>query len=179
MALVRDTAGGRYLPELIAKLGEVVSAECEQELVLRGEPVDEQTWVRVARQKTGPLFALLSGACGGDDAPLAAALTESGYRIGTAYQLADDLLDVVGSEDLAGKTLGGDARSRKYTLPEAHGPARDAARRRVSEQCAAAVACLADWPWARDAMGRYVKEDLLPVFHQVDDGLGASVRSAV
>lgn len=179
MALVRDTAGGRHLPDVVAKLGEVVTAECEQELSLRGKPVDDPTCLRIARQKTGPLFALLSGACGGDDESLTAALTESGYRIGTAYQLADDLLDLVGAEAVAGKTLGGDARRSKHTLPVSPGQGRDAARRRVSQMCGSAVECLAHWPWARNALARYVKDDLLPVFRQIDDVLGACVRSAV
>jgi len=175
MALVRDIAGGRHLPDVLAGLHEVVSAEAEQELLLRGRRLDEETCLRVARQKTGPLFALLAGACGGDDAPLRAALTESGYRIGTAYQLADDLLDAVGSEERTGKTLGRDALRRKYTLVASLDG--DDPYRRVSDLCASAAAGLADWPWAAEAVACYVREDLTGVFGLMDEHLGARVRA--
>jgi len=179
MALVRDAAGGRYLPEVLDKLHEVISAECEQELVLRGSRLDERTCLRVARGKTGPLFALLSGACGGGEGPLRAALTESGYRIGTAYQLADDLLDAVGCEDRAGKTLGADARGRKHTLAACPAGRGGGLRGRVAELCAAAVADLAAWPWAAEATSGYLRQDFLPVLGQMDERLGECVGSAV
>ena len=40
-----------------------------------------------------------------------------GLHIGTAFQLTDDVLDYVGSEDEIGKKLGDDLREGKPTLP--------------------------------------------------------------
>ena len=40
-----------------------------------------------------------------------------GLALGTAYQLYDDCLDVLGSEVTAGKTLGADLAKGKMTLP--------------------------------------------------------------
>ena len=43
-----------------------------------------------------------------------------GLKLGTAYQIYDDCLDIVGSEDTVGKTLGTDLRKGKLTLPILH-----------------------------------------------------------
>src|SRR5262249_43145657 len=40
-----------------------------------------------------------------------------GKDLGLAFQIADDVLDLVGDERKAGKTLGTDLRQRKVTLP--------------------------------------------------------------
>jgi octaprenyl-diphosphate synthase len=40
-----------------------------------------------------------------------------GLKLGTAYQIYDDCLDLAGSEETAGKTLGSDLRKGKLTLP--------------------------------------------------------------
>jgi octaprenyl-diphosphate synthase len=48
------------------------------------------------------------------------ALAEYGRQVGIAFQIADDLLDVTGVEDKAGKTLGTDLAQLKLTLPLIH-----------------------------------------------------------
>ncbi len=45
------------------------------------------------------------------------ALKVYGLKIGTAYQVYDDLLDIAGDEAAAGKTLGTDLKKGKLTLP--------------------------------------------------------------
>src|SRR5213592_1412414 len=40
-----------------------------------------------------------------------------GMRVGTAYQIYDDCLDIAGNEGTTGKTLGTDLRKGKLTLP--------------------------------------------------------------
>jgi octaprenyl-diphosphate synthase len=40
-----------------------------------------------------------------------------GLKLGTAYQIYDDCLDIAGTEEKAGKTLGSDLRKGKLTLP--------------------------------------------------------------
>ena len=44
-------------------------------------------------------------------------LQNYGSKIGTAYQIYDDCLDIAGSEVETGKTLGTDLRKGKLTLP--------------------------------------------------------------
>lgn len=44
-------------------------------------------------------------------------LANYGRKLGQAFQVADDLLDLLGSEQTAGKTLGTDLEQQKLTLP--------------------------------------------------------------
>ena len=70
--------------------------------------------------KTASLFAasaqsgaLLSGA---PDATIQA-LQEYGCKLGMAFQIVDDILDLVGDEHVVGKPIGGDLRQGTVTLP--------------------------------------------------------------
>jgi octaprenyl-diphosphate synthase len=45
------------------------------------------------------------------------ALRRYGYNLGMAFQIADDLLDLVGDENTVGKSLGTDLHKQKATLP--------------------------------------------------------------
>ena len=70
--------------------------------------------------KTAELFALscqLGGLLNKATAPRREALRQYGLALGTAYQLYDDCLDVLGSEAVAGKSLGTDLAKGKMTLP--------------------------------------------------------------
>ena len=79
-----------------------------------------QDYLRIVEMKTGSLFSTA--------AELAAVLSEAepnvietfknfGIQVGTAYQIYDDCVDLVGSESVTGKTLGTDLRKGKFTLP--------------------------------------------------------------
>jgi octaprenyl-diphosphate synthase len=70
--------------------------------------------------KTGALFAAATGiaaAISGADAATEAKLFDYGLKLGTAYQIYDDCLDLVGSEETVGKTLRTDLEKGKLTLP--------------------------------------------------------------
>jgi heptaprenyl diphosphate synthase len=166
-----DGPGAPHLKHFVAKVREVIGAETEQELLLRGRAVDEPTCLRLARTKTGPLFAFTAWVAGSADALLAAALDEAGYRVGTAYQLADDLFDVVAAEQEAGKTLGTDQARGKFTLPQAPDGGVDATREHIRELCSSAVASLGDWPDRQTGLVRFITDDLLPVFRQHNENL--------
>ena len=77
-------------------------------------------YLRVLADKTGSLIgtsgrfgAMLSGA----DEAATEILTRYGERIGIAFQLSDDLLDVLSDSDASGKTPGTDLREGVPTLP--------------------------------------------------------------
>jgi octaprenyl-diphosphate synthase len=53
----------------------------------------------------------------GANAELEESLDRFGRNLGIAFQIIDDLLDVVGNEDQAGKSLGSDLEKQKLTLP--------------------------------------------------------------
>jgi len=85
------------------------------------------------RAKTGALFesAIIAGAlCGGGD-PLQ--WTGLGYRLGEAYQIADDLRDAYGRTELLGKPVGQDA---VHARPSAvHELGMTGALQRMSDLC--------------------------------------------
>src|SRR4051812_31617265 len=82
------------------------------------DPVEH--YLRVVADKTGSLIgtsgrfgAMLSGA----DEAVIEVLTRYGERIGVAFQLSDDLLDVTADSAASGKTPGTDLREGVPTLP--------------------------------------------------------------
>lgn len=127
---------------------------------MRGHPADWDSCVRIARRKTGALFAFAAHCCGGTDAALSDALTEAGYAIGTAYQLADDVLDVKGSEATAGKTLGTDVIRSKTT--SVTGRSIQEAAAYIEDLAAQAENLLAEWPKVQQAWRDFMALDLRP-----------------
>lgn len=85
------------------------------------EGVDpREYYLGVLADKTGVLFATAAryGAMfGGCDAATVANLTEYGERLGMAFQLADDVIDIASDRDALGKEPGTDLREGKRTLP--------------------------------------------------------------
>jgi len=79
-----------------------------------------EDYLRIIEMKTGSLFAAgaeLSGVLNRAAPETIRALKDFGRKIGTAYQIYDDCLDIAGTEDETGKTLGTDLRKGKLTLP--------------------------------------------------------------
>jgi geranylgeranyl diphosphate synthase type II len=64
-------------------------------------------------------------------------ITAYGEKIGLAFQIADDLLDVLGSQAELGKTIGKDQQQHKATYPAIHGieASQRIAARLVEEAC--------------------------------------------
>lgn len=107
--LMCRVANGAYTHELVKLTGEVCEAESEQELVFQGAESHLELCQSIARRKTGALFAFAALLGGDGHDHRAEVLKESGYLLGTVYQLADDILDTRAEEDSSGKTLGTDA----------------------------------------------------------------------
>ncbi len=79
-----------------------------------------QHYLSVVADKTGSLIAAsahLGALTAGCDEGQQRLLTEFGERIGTAFQLSDDILDVAGDTADSGKTPGTDLREGVPTLP--------------------------------------------------------------
>ena len=74
--------------------------------------------------KTAKLFrcaAAMGAVCGRADKSEFDCLCEYGLKIGLAFQIADDILDVAGSSRHLGKTIGKDAKAAKCTYPSVLG----------------------------------------------------------
>lgn len=75
---------------------------------------------RIHQRKTGAMFrvSLRLGALVAEvDAPLLAALDNFGRKLGLAFQVIDDLLDIRGDEGSLGKSTGKDVEQGKMTFP--------------------------------------------------------------
>ena len=110
--------------DLTERLGRVTNTLCEGELVQLHHRddlgLDFSTYLEIIRRKT----AVLVGACGrlgarvaGGDQATCEALGDFGERIGIAFQVVDDILDVEGDLETVGKTVGLDLHKGKLTLP--------------------------------------------------------------
>lgn len=118
--------------------GQVVDMESE------GKEIDFPTLEYIHTHKTGGLIlasvqvgALLGGA---NDSQVAA-IKRFGGAAGLAFQIADDILDVVGDQQHLGKNVGSDQARGKATYPAQLGL--DEARQRADELCEIAISALA------------------------------------
>jgi geranylgeranyl pyrophosphate synthase len=160
-------------PDLTALLidctGDVCMAEVEQELVLRGAAGSWDTCLSLARRKTGALFAYAAAGCLPASHAARHGLREAGYLIGTAYQLADDLLDDNGAPEGAGKSLGSDRRRGKITaasVARTAGVDPAAAIRSLIED---SKGCLADCRSMRKVWEEVLRSLLVPVMSRFAD----------
>jgi farnesyl diphosphate synthase len=119
--------------------GQALDLEAER----RETPLDLDETVEMQAMKTGALIAVSveAGALmGGADAAQTRALATFGQAIGTAFQIADDLLDHRGDATTLGKRAGKDAARNKATLVARLGVA--AAERRRDDLVDDAIAAL-------------------------------------
>jgi octaprenyl-diphosphate synthase len=100
---------------------------CEGELLQiqnRGNvELDEQTYYEIITRKTAVLTAaccLLGAKLSGASESAARKLETYGLSLGIAFQIQDDILDIVGDPGTVGKTLGIDIEKGKLTLPIIH-----------------------------------------------------------
>jgi farnesyl diphosphate synthase len=109
----------------------------------QGTRLDETATIRLQAMKTGALlgYACEAGAIiGKASANDRDRITEFGRRVGKAFQLADDLIDITGDAATAGKATAKDAAKGKATLVALHGVER--ARTIIDETVACAVEVL-------------------------------------
>ncbi|MBA1337022.1 MAG: (2E,6E)-farnesyl diphosphate synthase [Firmicutes bacterium] len=93
--------------------GQVIDLECE------GKEVSIDVLEEMHNKKTGALInaSILAGALvGGCSDKEYYLLKEYGSRLGLAFQIRDDILDVIGNEKILGKKVGSDAANKKSTF---------------------------------------------------------------
>jgi len=82
--------------------------------------IDEKTYFRIIEDKTASLLetcTIIGARSVTNDESRISALHEYGKKLGIAFQIKDDILDFVGKSKLFGKTIGGDIKEKKLTLP--------------------------------------------------------------
>jgi octaprenyl-diphosphate synthase len=105
-------------------IGRATNIVCEGELTQireRGNlELSEEAYLRIIDGKTAELCAVscfLGAHYAEADESIAKSLEQYGRALGIAFQISDDLLDIMGSEDETGKSLGTDFKKQKLTLP--------------------------------------------------------------
>ena len=85
--------------------------------------LNESEYIDVITEKSAVLFSsscFLGGLLAGASDSQAKSLGDFGLNAGIAFQITDDLLDIVGDESKTGKTLGSDVDKHKLTLALIH-----------------------------------------------------------
>ena len=133
--LINEVAEGAGISGMVG--GQVVDIESE------GKEVDFPTVQYIHVRKTGAMIlasirvgAILGGATRETLEPF----TRYGKKAGLAFQIADDILNVEGSPELLGKSIGSDLSKKKATYPSLLGV--EESRRRAKELVEAAVDAL-------------------------------------
>jgi len=130
------------------------------DMISEGKEISPETLEFMHRNKTGSLIeasVVAGGLLGGGTAEQIEALSLYGRKVGLAFQIADDILDIEGEQAKIGKTAGSDLRKQKATYPSVYGleKSKGLARQAADE----AVAALRDFDERADplrALARFI-----------------------
>lgn len=122
---IREESLLRAISEVARAAGPegMVAGQVQDILSENGEP-DADTLDFIHSRKTGALIAAsvrLGPILFGSGAEVLGALGCYGEKIGLAFQIIDDILDVEGDTAELGKTVGSDEKINKMTFPRLHG----------------------------------------------------------
>ncbi|MDX2065201.1 MAG: polyprenyl synthetase family protein [Fimbriimonadaceae bacterium] len=144
--VVATPHGGAQATDLAQAASGLVRGET-LDVLSEGQPIDAATLEFIHRHKTAALFRasgrMGARAGGGTDTEIAR-LGEYGECVGLAFQIADDVLNVVGDEQALGKAVGSDAERQKATYPGLYGL--DSAREQALEMVERALSTLDGLP---------------------------------
>lgn len=165
--------------ESVRALSSASSALARGELMQRADAwsdaVSRERYLERCELKTARLFeaACRLGAILGEPGPGAAApLGEFGTRIGVAFQIFDDVLDVTGPTERTGKPRGADLLDGTVTLPLILARLRDPGLRSLDVQDAAAAEAACDRIAATGALGE-ARDEALEHVARAKAALGA------
>jgi octaprenyl-diphosphate synthase len=109
------------------RVGATTNVVCEGELLQnfhrRDVSIGESVYFDIVGRKTAALTAVaceLGARYAGASPSVVDAMWRFGNAAGIAFQIVDDVLDIVGDESRVGKTLGQDLALGKLTLPTIH-----------------------------------------------------------
>ena len=124
---------------LASTTNRIAEGEVMQLLNVREPDISEAQYIEVIEAKTARLFQAateLGAILGGQSDLIRESLASFGMHLGTAFQIADDVLDYQSDSQTMGKNIGDDLAEGKTTLPLINAM-RDgsAAERSLIEQC--------------------------------------------
>ena len=110
--------------DICRRIADAAAEVCSGEIIQTQRRFDLKLstadYYRIIEMKTAALFSAaceLGAFISEASPPVIGALKAFGTKLGVAYQIYDDIIDLTGSEDETGKTLGTDLRKGKFTLP--------------------------------------------------------------
>jgi geranylgeranyl diphosphate synthase type II len=131
--ILADAGPPHLLPErrlrVIAEIAEAAGS-CgmvggqAMDILAEGREIDRPTLLYLHTHKTGALIRAsvrVGGIAGGAEEEQLEALTQYAERVGLAFQIVDDILDIEGATAEMGKTVGSDLRRKKATYPAVMG----------------------------------------------------------
>ena len=132
----------REVSEASGMLGMVLGQQCDMDAEGKGDvSLDELLFIH--RHKTGRLITasvVSGGISGGGSEEEIYALRKYGDGIGLAFQIIDDVLDVVGSKEKLGKSVGSDRERGKVTFVTFFGV--EGSRKKAREEIDRAISFL-------------------------------------
>lgn len=111
------------LAKAVGRSGMIGGQVIDMENELRSD-VDEADLRNMYRKKTGQLIAvscIMGGICAGASEKQLETAAEYAFRLGLAFQIVDDILDVTSSAEILGKPIGSDAEENKTTFVTLYG----------------------------------------------------------
>ena len=112
---------GTEVAELLAAtIGRLCEGQVRELQLIYDVPRHEEQYLQAIAGKTAELYATscrIGGSGGGAERDVINKLTEFGHAYGMAFQVVDDILDLVATDEELGKPSGNDIREGVYTLP--------------------------------------------------------------
>ena len=118
--LMVETDSLKVLSILADASSTISEGEILQLSAVKNIKTDESAYFKIIEGKTAALFAAateVGAVISNAEDKEADALANFGKALGISFQITDDLLDYVGSEEVLGKNIGDDFKEGKVTLP--------------------------------------------------------------
>ena len=131
--VLADAESARVRPDdrlrIVAEIAEAAGSRGmvggqAMDILAEGREIDHPTLLYLHTHKTGALIRAsvrVGAIAGGASEEQLGAITRYGERVGLAFQIVDDILDIEGSSTEMGKTAGSDLRRKKATYPAVMG----------------------------------------------------------
>ena len=119
MSAATDNAKVRAISMLASTCADICSGQHMDMSFSHRSDVDEYEYLEMVKKKTGVLYAAAAGIgaiLAGASAPKAKALYLFGLNTGIAFQIQDDLIDLLAPSEKSGKDRASDLREGKQTL---------------------------------------------------------------